>query len=343
MKLNALWAGQLYGTNTGKLFLELQPDGEHYAGTLRLADDVFGLSVFNVVVQQSNDFITLQGSPARETEEVEVTNFTAVAKLKSNGQLTGEWKTANETAGTFELFPHVGVRLPTRDVGPEQLYTASRDLGALRLSKADLVSLLNTVQRKFPESKIVVTHIERGAELARYAQDFLASIDDFSELRWIKINGQAAVTDRFARIITIDLGPNFNRVSTQGPDESWVLGEAEATASFLKSFESRLSTAIGKHHVNFNLLIFLGALIAMPDLSLEKRTIFAISVLVFIIIAQKLQSNLIPNLVISATEKPKGKFLQFWPSILSWLISMTAAVAASVAYKYLLDLKILMP
>ncbi len=341
--LNPLWAGQIYGTNTGKIFLEIAPDDNGYAGTLRLADDQFGLSLFKVVVQQTEDLITLQGNPITKDENVELSQFAAVAKLKSNGQMSGEWKTSLETAGTFELFPHVGVRLPAKEVGPEQLYTASKDLGALRLSKLDLETLLATVQRKFPESKIVVTHVERGAELARYAPDFLANLEAIGEMRWIKINGQAAVTDRLARIITIDLGPNFNRVTTQGPDESWVLGEAEATSSYLKPFERRLSTAIGKYHINFNLIIVLGALVAMPDLSIGKRAIFAVSVLGLILAAQKLQANLIPNLVISSFEKSQGKLVQLWPSILSWLISMTAAVAASVAFKYLLDWKVLAP
>jgi hypothetical protein len=121
------------------------------------------------------------------------------------------------------------------------------------------------------------------------------------------------------------------------------LGEAEATASFLRQFESRLSTAIGKYHLNVNLLIVVGALIAMPDLSIWKRAIFAFAVLGVIIVAQKLQVNLIPNLVISATEKPRGKFLQFWPSVLSWIISMTAAVVASIAYKSLSDWQSLTP
>lgn len=343
MKLNNLWAGKLYGTNTGNLFLEIAPDGEHYTGILRLADDNFGLSVFKVTVEQTGDIITIQGSPTAEPEETEAHSFVAECKLASNGQLTGEWKTTLETAGTFKLFPHVGARLPSHDFGPEQLYTTSKNLGALRLSKANLEVLLNTVQGKFPESRIVVSHIERGAELARFADEFLANIDKFDELRWVKINAQAAVTDHLSRVITIDIGPNINTVSTQGPDESWVLGEAEATASFLRQFESRLSTAIGKYHLNVNLLIVVGALIAMPDLSLGKRAIFVFAVLGLLLVAQKLQANLIPNLIISAAEKPRGKFLQFGPSVLSWLISMTAAVAASIAYKSLSDWQSLTP
>jgi len=41
------WAGRIYGTNTGNVFLELNQDGDNIAGNLRILDSVFGVSVYS--------------------------------------------------------------------------------------------------------------------------------------------------------------------------------------------------------------------------------------------------------------------------------------------------------
>jgi hypothetical protein len=46
--LGRLWAGRIFGTNTGNVFIELDGADEKISGALHLSDDRFGLSVFSI-------------------------------------------------------------------------------------------------------------------------------------------------------------------------------------------------------------------------------------------------------------------------------------------------------
>jgi hypothetical protein len=150
-------------------------------------------------------------------------------------------------------------------------------------------------------------------------------------LKWLKLNVQTAASG-LLKIVTIDLGQSYNRITTQGPDESWVLGEAEATSSFLRRRESKISTTLGKYRVNLNQVVGLIALIAMPDLPFMARLIFALSVISLLLIASKIQNSLIPNLTVNLQKSRSDSIIEIWPSIVSWIISATAGVAASALY-----------
>jgi len=149
------------------------------------------------------------------------------------------------------------------------------------------------------------------------------------------LNVSATDSPNTPRIVTVDLGPKFNRVVTQGADESWVLGEAEAISSSLKQREQRLSTRIGRYGVNLNLLIAVAALVLLPELPLLQRAGFTALVIIFLLLAASAQRAWIPNFVAELKEPTPSPLARAWPSILSWIISMTAGVAAAVAYGFL--------
>ena len=333
--LGRLWAGTLFGTNTGKLYLEVSASAAAnglQTGQLKVSDDRFGLSEYDVQIGYSEDSVAIEGRPKVEVEGVVQGNIQAVAKKMPNGSLSGEWKSEIGTAGTFELHPHFGMEsLPKTDL-PEQLYTTNKDLGSIKLYKSDLTSIIEAMKRKFPNSRIVVSHFDRGAELALFVDDFEKIIPNLEKLTWIKLNAQSPAEGGFTRSLTIDLGQNFNRVTTQSPDESWVLGEAEATAAILRSKESWLSTAVGRHRVNINLLIMLAAIVAMPDLSILKRYVFIIGVLIITQAADKITQTLVPNFSLVLDRVKSNNSGQFWPSISSWLISASAGAASSFLY-----------
>lgn len=334
-ELGRLWAGNLFGTNTGKLSLELEStvtDGHESAGVLRVSDDNFGVTVYTVHVKLDGAKLTVEGTPQTEVEGLVQGNVSAEAALQPNGHLSGQWSSSIGTGGAFQLFPHVGAAVPADEKQPEQIYTTNKDLGALRLYRNDLSEIISVLRRKFPASKIVVTHIDRGAELMLYSDDFESKLATLDQLDWIKLNVQAAAGGGFSKSLTLDLGQSFNRVTTQGPDESWVLGEAEATASMLRAKQSKLSTAIGKWRVNVNQLIFVAALVAMPDLSLRNRAIFMIAVIALILLANKITQTLVPNFNLNLKGERPSWATQIWPSALSWLISATAGIAASLVY-----------
>jgi hypothetical protein len=300
-----------------------------------VSDDNLGTSVYEVEVRLDGDAVVFTGTPTEKIEGVEQGGILAKGKFDARGNLHGEWASTIGTGGPFDLYPHLGTALVGGSPSLEQIYTSNQDLGALRLFRTDIEEILSVMRRKFGGARIVVTHIDRGAELALYDDEFEKRLDKLEKLNWIKLSVQAPAEGGFTRSLTLDLGQSFNRVTTQGPDEAWVLGEVEATASALRRRQHGLSTAIGKYKVNFNQLIFLAALVAMPELPLQQRAVFVGGVLLLLYGANKAVEKLVPNFGVNFQESRPRFLAGVWPSALSWIISATSAVAASFLFKWL--------
>jgi hypothetical protein len=302
---------------------------------LRVSDDNFGISIFDAELEMDGDVVRLRGTPlptGNEHPELQIGVFEARAKFSDNGKLSGEWETQIGTAGIFNLYPHSGTEEEQENSGPSQVYVSTRDIGALRLYRPDINEMLETLSRKFPQSKAVVSYMDRGAERSIYADEFENAVRNVEKLTALRITVQAPAGGGFRKILTIDLGQVYNRVTTNGPDESWVLGESEATISSLRMREQKLSTAIGRYRININQLVFLGALVVMPDLPLQERAIFFASVIGLIFFADKVTARLISNFAIDLKRDRPNFWESIGPTALSWLVSVTSGVAASVVY-----------
>jgi hypothetical protein len=328
----------MFGTNTGRLFLSLTPTVDAQVprkGILRVSDDSFGISTFDAELDIDGSVVRLRGTPvptANDHPDLQIGVFGALAKFSDSGTLIGEWETSIGTAGTFNLYPHGGQEEGRETSTPNQLYVSSRDIGALRLYRPDIDELLETLQRKFPQSKAVISYMDRGAERSMYADEFENAVRNIEKLTALRITLQAPAGAGFRKILTIDLGQIYNRVTTNGPDESWVLGEAEATVSSLRLREQKLSTAIGRYRININQIVFLAALVLMPDLPLQERAIFFSSVIVLIFLADKITVRLVSNFAIDLKRDRPNFWESIGPTALSWLVSATSGIAASVVY-----------
>lgn len=333
LPVGRLWAGHIYGTNTGNIFLELDGPAADLGGTLKLADNQFGVAVLKMKGTLNEGLLHLVGSVSEAPDGVEFGQVSAKARHQPNESFSGEWTSTAGTGGTFQLFPHVGANVSSvQSSGPEQLYTTTRELGVLRLYKNDVLNLIGFLKKKFPVAKIVVSHVDRGAELALFSAEFEAKLPHLAQLTWIKLNVHGGSPPLLPQSVTIDLGPCFNRVTTQGADESWVLGEAEALSSFLRVRERKLSTRIGKYGINLDILVALISLTVLPELPLLQRLGFVALVFVVLRLASVARRAWIPNFVAHLDEPESSAVSRAWPSILSWIVSMTAALAAAVAY-----------
>ena len=217
------YAGYLFGTNTGRLHLALSDHVEGASerrGSLRVSDDHHGVSSYDVAISLAGGLVRIAGQPTDDIEGVEQGQIEATASFDARGNLRGEWRSSVGTGGAFDLYPHLGSQAVASPSTPEQLYTSSRDLGALRLYRSDLTEILSVLRRKFPASRVIVSHIDRGAELALFDDQFEARIPTLEKLDWIKLFVKGPVESGLTRSLTIDLGQSFNRVTAQGPDES---------------------------------------------------------------------------------------------------------------------------
>jgi hypothetical protein len=334
-RLGKLWAGRLFGTNVGNLFVELNPTEGAFTGIVRFLDDRFGAVVYHINGTFDGINVRFSGNCIQSPDGIVNGEISAEGVLTPEGQIRGKWSSTLGTGGTFILHPHDAAQeaIPNQGLLPERMHTASRTLGAIRLYKADIEELIGFLSRDFLQGRVVVTYRERGSEISRYASDFLNEAARLGELRYLKLliqEPEAYGINRFVFVELSDIGTNEIRV--QGVQESWVIGKAETISSLLRAHQKAFATTFRTRGLNFNGLLALGALVALPELSMSKRAVFVIVIGFIILVIVNAHKRLIPNVVIYLSPKEPSTLERAWPQILSWIIAATSALVASIAY-----------
>ena len=104
--LTKLWAGRIYGTNTGNMFLNFEETGPILKGTLRFLDSQLGVAMYALEGSYGKE-ISLTGTPLKEAHDgIEFGTIQVSASLTPEGNLRGQWESSLGTAGTFEAYPH---------------------------------------------------------------------------------------------------------------------------------------------------------------------------------------------------------------------------------------------
>lgn len=338
--LGRLWAGHVYGTNTGNLFLELDSDGPHINGTLRFMDAQFGVAVYHVI----GDFdgkLRLDGTPQQASPGVQLGTLTAEADLTSEGSLRGKWSTSLGSGGPFQAFPHdpgrsdqAGDHMGTV---PEQIYSSNITLGAIRLSAASIDELAQFVRRDFIAGRPVLTYVVRGNEVTKYFEDLKADVDVPSEFRYLKLTIQEMEAHGINKMVVVELNASGeNVVRVQGTNESWVVGKAEATARMLREAEKTFVTSFKKLGLTLNTLIFIVMVVTMPSIPvLSDRVLFAAVILALMNGLYWLHQRFIPNVVVSVRSNQPSLLRRLSPTVLSWVVAASASVAAALVYRWL--------
>lgn len=339
-KLGKLWAGQVYGTNTGRLFADFDSNEREVSGSLRFNDDAHGLTVYSIAGTFDGSRLMLTGENTQAPENVEVGDITVEGVLTSEGQLRGQWSCDVGTAGTFVLYPHdlpQSVNTKT-DPLPERMHTAVRSIGALRLYGDDVGELIGYMARDFrvPRERVVVTYNDLGTEVSRYAGDVEPDFKKMGKAHFLRLFVQEPEAYGINRAVTVQLNANgVNEVRVQGVQESWVIGKAETIAEQLRKHQKSLATTFRKFGFNIYGAFIVGALALMPDLSLWRRLVFLAAVLVLAGLAIRFHSKFIPNVVIYfAVERPSA-LRRAWPQIVSWIVTTLSAVVATFVYELL--------
>ena len=173
MVIGNKWAGKLYGTNTGNLYVTLEGDDDALRGRIHLNDSVSGLVVYAVHGTFDGQGLFLQGESEMPLEGVELGKLEAKALHNSRGELEGEWAASIGSAGTFVLFPHdrVSEQEEEGDTRQEQLHTARHNFGAVAVDRQQITALAEEVQSDFKQTQVVVT-VLAGTEKSRFLGDF---------------------------------------------------------------------------------------------------------------------------------------------------------------------------
>jgi hypothetical protein len=338
--LGKLWAGRVYGTNTGNLFIEFEKVGSEVAGTLRFMDSAFGLTVYQIT-GTFDETLKIMGKPVQAPEGVELGDVMAEARLTPEGHLRGTWSSSLGTGGTFDAFPHdlppPGVPARGLPTVPEQLYTKNITLGSVRLFADDVKQLLTYIRQDFVTGRPVITFNIRGGQVIKYAEDFLHDAENMGRLEYLKVTIQEPEAYGINRLVVIELNAfGSNEVRVQGIQESWVIGKAEAIASLLKRYQNTLVTTYKKFGLNLNQAIFLAMLVVMPSISSWiNRALFALAVFVLLTALLWLHARFIPNASIQLADSKPTLLARIWPTLLSWLVAATASLVAALLFYWL--------
>ena len=334
------WAGKVYGTNTGNLFIKLVQEGTGLTGEARFLDASYGPVVFSLR-GEVNEKIQLTLTPIQSSDGAQVEEITVTAQLQSDSTLTGEWSSMLGTGGTFQAWPHhygKNVASDNTDAAiPEQVFNRSIPVRSIRLYQSDVIALLDVVRRDFMQGRMIVTYQLRGSDVTKYVEDFHADLASIESLRALKLSIQEPDAHGINRMVVVDLvetGESAVRVS--GVNETWVVGKAESIKKAVEPYENSLVTNYRKYGLNLNSLIFLAMVAVTPDIAtLANRALFIGLATLLLVALYWSHKTLIPNTLVLPETKRATYLGRIWPSALSWIIAVTSSVAASWIYSLL--------
>jgi hypothetical protein len=276
------WAGRLYGTNTGNLFIELTQDGSSVKGVARFMDHLYGLALYEFT-GEFDEGLKLDCKALNPKEEQEFGDIKVEGILTPEGNLRGEWHSTIGTAGTFDAFPHEISSVPQDGSKhgniPEQIYNKNIRIGSVRLFSDNIKKILSFIKQDFTQGRAVVTYTVRGSQVTKYSEDFIREIELLGEINYLKVTIQEPEAHGINKVVVIEFVENgVSEVRVSGINEAWVLGKAEAIVESIKPNQNILVTTYRKYGLNINAAIFLAMLVAIPEISSWlKRAIFVIS------------------------------------------------------------------
>ncbi|MFT4171140.1 MAG: hypothetical protein QM639_01165 [Rhodocyclaceae bacterium] len=338
MALGHLWAGRAYGTNTGNLFVKLEGNDEALSGVLHMSEAGVGLVMYSLQGAFDGNRLTLTGETQAQIEGVVFGQLTASATLTNKGELSGEWSTSIGSAGTFILFPHdqaQGIEdIPNRV--PDQLHTARHSFGAVEIDREQLTAIADEIQRDFKNAQVVVT-VVAGTEQSRFLVDFKAiPFHDGVRTAIIKLFVQEPEGSGVNRVALVEFGPQVNMVMTQGGDEAWVLGMLEKLKRTIRPLERTYATNFKKLGFGVNQLLVVGTITFLPSLdTFRNRAILMAGVLALVLGVNWLHGRYLPFAAIHLGPKPTGLLARIAPSLASWVIAVSAGIAATLLAAYL--------
>jgi hypothetical protein len=184
-------------------------------------------------------------------------------------------------------------------------------IGALKLYAEDVLSLLRYVQEDFNAPRPVVTYHVRESEVTKYASDFISEVASLGSLEYLKVTIQEPDAYGINRVVIVELSTfGSNEVRVQGIRESWVIGRAEALASFLRKYQSNLVTRYRKFGLNLNSVIFVAMLVLIPEIAtLSDRAMFVGATFALLLGLLWFHQRFIPNAAIQLTEAKPNAWL----------------------------------
>jgi hypothetical protein len=328
------WAGRIFGTNTGNLFLELTQDGDSVKGIVRILDNMYGLAVYEFTGTFDGK-LHLNCKPIKSNNNVNIGEVTIEATLTQEGTLRGDWYSTVGTAGTFDAYPH-DTQSSNQDLTntnniPEQIFNKNIQIGSVRLFSDDVKRIISFIAQDYRIGRAIVTYNIRGSQATKYASDFVQEIENLGEVNYLKITIQEIEAHGINKVIVLEFVEHGNsEVRVSGINEAWVLGKAVSIAQEIRPWQNVLITTYRKYGLNLNGIIFFAMLVAMPSINgWQGRAMFAVIVFVLLNLLLIIHGKFIPNTKIYLSRVKPTFLKRTWPSILSWIIAASSSLFAA--------------
>jgi hypothetical protein len=241
MALVRFWAGRIFGTNAGNVFVRLEdgrPD-KALKGTLHLNEPGVAVVIFAIAGTFDGSRLSFGGEPETKVEGVSLGQFKATAILQPDGSLKGEWETTIGTAGVFTLYPHDPETLAPGT--PSPVHTARQNFGPIQLTRAQIIELATVIQRDFAGGKLVITLIA-GTEQSHYLEGFAQLKFSSDRAEVLRLFVRSKDPQGVDQSVTVEFGPYTNFAMAQGASEAWVLGELEKLKREIRRYERHYAT-----------------------------------------------------------------------------------------------------
>lgn len=338
--IGKVWAGNIYGTNTGNFFLKFDAVEPNVKGTLRHLDPIYGVAVYSVEGTFA-ETLELTGTVEQAQEGATYGSISISGQLTSEGSLRGEWTSSIGTGGTFIAHPHDQEKLAgqpsEKAIVPEQIYTHVIQLGSVSLYEKDVLALIAELKKDFQGARLIATYSTGLGESTKYVENFTQEFERLNSLTYLKLQIQEPEAHGINRVAIVELRAfGSNEVRVQGINESWVIGRASALENFLKGFGNVVITGYKKFGLNLNGLIFIGMLVAIPEInSILDRIVFMAAVFGMLALLLALHSRFIPNATIKLAGPVPSRAARLFPTIASWGAAIFTSIVASYIYTWL--------
>ncbi|MFC4624271.1 hypothetical protein ACFO1V_03360 [Daeguia caeni] len=336
MALSKLWTGKVAGTSTGNVFLQLSGEDTALLGTLRFNEAGVGIVVYSIAGTFDGTKLTVTGEPQNQIEGFAFGRLTAVADLNQRGEFWGQWETDIGSAGTFVLFPSDLSQANDANASQplNQLHTARHDFTAIEIARDQIIEIAEEIQNEFKTGPLVVT-VEARTTQTCFLPDFKKLHFSDDQAKIIKLFVQEPAGG-LSRAVTIEFGPQMNFALTQGPDKAWVLGTLEQIKSYVQPYERSYSTNLKRFGIGFNQAILFGALVFLPSLNTirDRALLLGVVVALALLVAQAHQRYL-PFASIHLRAKRVTLWSKIAPSLVSWLLTASAAIVSGLLLAYL--------
>ena len=332
MVIKRRWEGQCYGTSRGRIFVEVEGEDESsiLTGTLHLNDEIVGPVVYSVRGKYDTSGLDLIGRPKSESANAAPLNLFIVTESNTQGKLQGKWNTTSGEAGVFMVFPCNPIKDTNHQI-PPQLHTARFDFGAVVVNRDEIISIADEIQKEFKTAKVIVTFI-KGNQQSQFLTDFKEQKFNFEPTTFIRLSVQEPESGGIKRFIQVEFGQQVNFVTTEGGDQSWVLGTLENLKNSIRPLERDYVAKFKKYGIIILAFLTPSAIVIFPSIeTIWDRTLIMSIIVIIVGMIIVLHNRYLPlHATIYLGKKQEDPLKGTKANIVSWIILATAGFAAII-------------